>query len=67
MRRGRAPANGVSVAGRARVGFLGGDGANLTPPGKIPGVPDVVHIGSDYVQLLWAAPLSAGSHPLKGA
>ena len=53
-------------AGGARVGFSGTDGVELTPPGKVPGVPEVAHVGSDYVEILWAPPQYIGSAPITG-
>ena len=53
-------------AGGARVAFVSNDGRTLTPPGKVLGVPEIIHVGSDYVEILWAPPASVGTAPMSG-
>ena len=64
MRRKRG--GGGGKAGGGKVGFVGGDGLDQIPPGKVPGVPEIAHVGGGYIQLLWAPPISVGSHSLSG-
>ena len=64
MRRKRG--GGGGKAGGGKVGFVGGDGIDQIPPGKVPGVPEIAHVGGGYIQLLWAPPISVGSHSLSG-
>ena len=62
----RRKRGGVGKSGGGKVGFVGGDGLDQIPPGKVPGVPEIAHVGGGYIQLLWAPPISVGSHSLSG-